>query len=229
MTAASPVARPRALLSWSSGKDCAYALDHVRRAREVEVVGLVTTINSKHGRVAMHAVTLELLELQADAVGLPLWLVPIPWPCPNEQYEAAMRNVLDRATLDGVTHMIFGDLFLEDIRAYREQQLAGTGIVPLFPVWTAATAELATQMLASGLRARVACVDPTRLDAGLAGREYDSAFLAGLPAGVDPCGENGEFHTFAYAGGAFAQALELRCAGTVERDGFVFADLRPGT
>lgn len=220
--------KPRALLSWSSGKDAAYALDHVRHADEYEVVGLVTTINSTHGRVAMHAVPEDLLQRQAEAVGLPLWPVPIPWPCPNDQYEEAMDAVVRRAVTDGVTHMVFGDLFLEDIRSYRESRLAGTGITPVFPIWNSNTQSLAGEMLASGLRARVACVDPSRLDPSFAGRQFDRALLQDLPAGVDPCGENGEFHTFAYDGGAFQKPVPVHCAGTVERDGFVFADLRPG-
>lgn len=220
--------KPRALLSWSSGKDAAYALDCVHQADEYEVVGLVTTINSTHGRVAMHAVPEDLLQRQAEAVGLPLWPVPIPWPCPNDQYEEAMDAVVRRAVTDGVTHMVFGDLFLEDIRSYRESRLAGTGITPVFPIWNSNTQSLAGEMLASGLRARVACVDPSRLDPSFAGRQFDRALLQDLPAGVDPCGENGEFHTFAYDGGAFQKPVPVHCAGTVERDGFVFADLRPG-
>ena len=220
--------KPRALLSWSSGKDAAYALDRVQQADEYEVVGLVTTINSTHGRVAMHAVPEDLLQRQAEAVGLPLWPVPIPWPCPNDQYEEAMDAVVRRAVTDGVTHMVFGDLFLEDIRSYRESRLAGTGITPVFPIWNSNTQSLAGEMLASGLRARVACVDPSRLDPSFAGRQFDRALLQDLPAGVDPCGENGEFHTFAYDGGAFQKPVPVHCAGTVERDGFVFADLRPG-
>ena len=219
--------RPRALLSWSSGKDAAFALDRVRQAGEYEVVGLVTTINSTHGRVAMHAVSEDLLRRQALAVGLPLWPVLIPWPCPNETYEAAMSATVARAVGEGVTHMIFGDLFLTDIRSYREAQLAGTGITPVFPIWTSDTDKLAATMLDSGLRAMVACVDPEQLDPAFAGRNFDARMLRDLPTGVDPCGENGEFHTFAYDGGAFDEPLQVHCAGTVERDGFVFADLRP--
>jgi uncharacterized protein (TIGR00290 family) len=220
--------KPRVLLSWSTGKDAAYALDTVRLAGDYEVVGLLTTINSTHGRVAMHAVPEDLLRSQADAVGLPLWPVLIAWPCPNEMYEAAMAEVVKRAVAEGITHMVFGDLFLEDIRSYREAQLDGTGITPVFPIWTSDTNALAGSMLASGVRARVACVDPAQLDPAFAGREFDANLLAELPAGVDPCGENGEFHTFAYDGGAFQQPVQVRCEGTVERDGFVFADLRPG-
>jgi uncharacterized protein (TIGR00290 family) len=227
---ASPeISKPRALLSWSTGKDSAYALDRVREAGDYKVVGLLTTINSTHGRVAMHAVPEDLLRRQSDAVGLPLWPVSIPWPCPNELYDAAMTEVVTRAVSAGITHMIFGDLFLEDIRSYRESQLAGTGITPVFPVWNSDTRALADSMLASGLRAKLACVDPAQLDPGFAGREFDARLLAELPEGVDRCGENGEFHTFAYDGGAFQRPVPVRCHGTVERDGFVFADLRPGT
>lgn len=225
--APTPSSQPRALLSWSSGKDAAYTLDRVRLARTYEVVGLVTTINSTHGRVAMHAVPEDLLERQAKAVGVPLWPVPIPWPCPNEEYEAAMDTVVRRAVEEGITHMLFGDLFLEEIRAYRESRLAGTGITPVFPIWNRDTLTLAGQMIESGLRARIACIDPSRLDASFAGRQFDQALLDDLPPSVDPCGENGEFHTFAYDGGAFAEPVPTRFEGTVERDGFVFADLRP--
>jgi uncharacterized protein (TIGR00290 family) len=220
--------KPRALLSWSSGKDAAYALDRVRQAGEYDVVGLVTTINSTHGRVAMHAVPEDLLRRQSEAVGLPLWPVAIPWPCPNETYEAAMAATVSRAVSEGVTHMIFGDLFLEDIRSYREAQLDGRGVTPVFPIWRSDTDVLAAAMLESGLRAMIACVDPKQLDPSFAGRQFDRALLQDLPDGVDPCGENGEFHTFAYDGGAFDEPIDVYCAGTVERDGFVFADLRAG-
>jgi uncharacterized protein (TIGR00290 family) len=220
--------KPRALLSWSTGKDAAFALDQVRQAGDYDVVGLVTTINSTHARVAMHAVPEDLLRRQADAVGLPLWPVSIPWPCPNETYEAAMKTTVSRAVQEGVTHMIFGDLFLTEIRSYRESQLAGTGVTPVFPIWTSDTDRLAEMMLDSGVRAMVACVDPNQLDPSFAGRQFDSAMLENLPPGVDRCGENGEFHTFAYDGGVFDQPIAVYCAGTVERDGFVVADLRPG-
>lgn len=221
--------RVQALLSWSSGKDSAWTL-HVlreRHAREVEVVGLLTTVNEVHGRVAMHAVREELLVAQVDAAGLPLWRVPLPSPCTNEQYEAAMGAALDRARREGIGAVAFGDLFLADIRRYREERLAPTGVAPLFPLWDLPTDVLARDMLAAGLRARLTCIDPRHLPAAFAGREFDAALLADLPAGVDPCGERGEFHTFAYAGPMFRRPVAIRGGDVVVRDGFWFADLLP--
>ena len=217
--------KPQALLCWSSGKDSAWTLHVLRQRREVDVVGLLTTINDAHARVAMHAVRLALLEAQAEAVGLPLWKVPIPNHCSNQEYEAAMSEAMKRALAAGVTMMAFGDLFLEDIRRYREQQLAGTGLTPIFPIWGLPTAALARDMVAAGLQARLTCVDPKQLPAPFAGREFDAALLRDLPACVDPCGERGEFHTFAYAGPMFQRSLPIRSGEIVERDGFVFADL----
>jgi diphthamide synthase (EF-2-diphthine--ammonia ligase) len=199
----------------------------MRRAGDYEVVGLVTTINSAFGRVAMHAVPESLLQMQADAVGLLLWPVPIPWPCSNQEYEAALQQVLDRAVSEGIGHMAFGDLFLADIREYREQRLEGSGVIPLFPIWRDDTGQLAQEMITAGLRATIACLDPTRLPAAMAGREFDQGLLLELPDGVDHCGENGEFHTFAWDGPAFRHPVRVSCAGAVERDGFVFADLSP--
>jgi len=219
--------RPKALLAWSSGKDSAWSLHLLRAAAEVEVVGLLTTINQAFDRVAMHAVRTELLRAQADAVGLPLWPVPIPWPCSNADYEAAMSAVLDRARAAGIGAMAFGDLFLEDIRRYREQQLAPTGIRPLFPLWGKPTAPLAAEMVAAGLRARLTCVDPRALDQRFAARDFDAALLAELPPSVDPCGERGEFHTFAYDGPMFRHPVPIRSGEVVLRDGFAFADLLP--
>jgi len=219
--------RPRALLAWSSGKDSAWSLHELRAAGEVEVVGLLTTINQAFDRVAMHAVRIELLRAQADAAGLPLWPVLIPWPCSNAEYEAAMAAALARARDEGIGAVAFGDLFLEDIRRYREERLAPTGIRPLFPLWGRPTAALADQMLAGGLRARLTCVDPRALDARFAGREFDAALLAEIPASVDPCGERGEFHTFAYDGPMFSRPIPIRGGDVVARDGFVFADLLP--
>ncbi|HJW08247.1 MAG TPA: hypothetical protein VJ483_01360 [Holophagaceae bacterium] len=216
---------PRALLSWSSGKDSAYALHVLRQQGEVEVVGLLTTINQAFQRVAMHAVREELLEAQAEAAGLPLRKVLIPWPCPNGAYEAAMAEACAQAVADGIEVMVFGDLFLEDIRAYREEKLQGTGLRPLFPLWGRDTAELAREMAASGLRARITCVDPKQLDGRFAGRDFDAALLAELPPDVDPCGERGEFHSFAYAGPMFTRGIPIRSGEVVARDGFVFADL----
>lgn len=199
-----------------------------QRSEEIELVGLLTTLNEAHDRVAMHAVRRSLLERQARAAGLPLWIVPIPSPCTNEQYEVAMHAVLGRAAREGVERIAFGDLFLEDIRRYREQKLAPTGIEPLFPLWGLPTAVLAREMVDAGLRARISCVDPSRLAARFAGRVYDAELLDELPAEVDPCGEHGEFHTFAYAGPMFDAPIPLSTGAVVERDGFVFADLLPG-
>lgn len=219
--------RPKAWISWSSGKDSAWAL-HVTRTRgDVEIVALLTTVNTAHARVAMHAVRESLLEAQADALGLPLVRVPIPWPCPNMAYEAAMDAAIQRARFEGVTHMIFGDLFLEDIRRYREAKLASTGVAPLFPIWGLDTARLAREMVESGLRAYLTCVDPKRLDPSFAGRPFDSELLNELPPGVDPCGENGEFHTCVHAGPMFIHPVEVQLGEVVERDGFVFADVLP--
>ena len=216
---------PKALLCWSSGKDSAWTLHVLRQRGEVDVVGLLTTINSVHERVAMHAVRLSLLQAQAEAVGLPLWQVPIPSPCSNQEYEAAMGKAIQRALDAGITAMAFGDLFLEDVRRYREQQLAGTGLVPLFPIWGLPTDALARDMVAAGLRARLTCVDPKQLPASFAGREFDAVLLADFPPEVDPCGERGEFHTFAYAGPMFRRPVSITSGEIVERDGFVFADL----
>jgi uncharacterized protein (TIGR00290 family) len=215
----------KTLLSWSSGKDSAWALQVLRSDPELEVVGLLTTINEHFARVAMHAVRVELLRAQAAAVGLPLLEVGLPWPCSNEQYEAAMTVAIAQARAAGITVMAFGDLFLDDIRQYRVKQLAGTGIRPVFPLWALPTDQLARTMINGGLRARLTCVDPRKLPASLAGREFDAALLAELAPDIDPCGERGEFHSFAYAGPMFKQPLALQTGDVVERDGFVFADL----
>ncbi|BDG05794.1 adenine nucleotide alpha hydrolase [Anaeromyxobacter oryzae] len=217
--------RPRALVAWSSGKDSAWALHLARAAGEHEIVGLLTTVTETFDRVAMHAVRRTLLARQADAAGLPLREVRIPWPCSNERYEAEMAAAVAAARAEGVTRVIFGDLFLEDIRAYRERQLAGTGLAPVFPLWGRDTALLAREMIAGGLEAILTCVDPRRVDRGLAGRRFDAALLAALPPGVDPCGENGEFHTFACAGPMFRAPVPAAVGEVVERDGFVFADV----
>jgi uncharacterized protein (TIGR00290 family) len=219
--------RARALLSWSSGKDSAWALHLLRQQGDVEVVGLLTTINEVADRVAMHAVRSELLAAQAEAVGLPLRTVGLPWPCSNEQYEAAMTVAIERARSEGISVMAFGDLFLEDIRSYRIQKLANTGIEPLFPVWGIPTRDLAGQMIAGGLRARLTCVDPKQLAPSFVGREFDAALLAELPPAVDPCGERGEFHTFTYDGPMFRHPVAVQGGAIVERDGFCFADLLP--
>jgi uncharacterized protein (TIGR00290 family) len=219
--------KPRALLAWSSGKDSAWALHVLREAGEVEVVGLLTTLDEAHDRVAMHDVRAALLRAQAEAAGLPLTTVPLPWPCSNEQYEAAMSRALADARRAGVAVVAFGDLFLEDVRRYREERMAGTGLAPIFPLWGQPTAALARTMIAGGLRARLTCVDPRQLAPAFAGREFDEALLAELPASVDPCGERGEFHSFAHAGPMFRHPIAVRGGEVVERDGFVFADLLP--
>jgi uncharacterized protein (TIGR00290 family) len=221
--------RPRAVLSWSSGKDSAWMLHVLRQQAAYDIVGLVTTINTSAERVAMHAVRTDLLKTQAAAAGLPLWPVPIPSPCSNAQYEAAMRTVIERARAADVTAFAFGDLFLQDIRAYRERQLAGSGLTPVFPLWLSPTDVLARDMVAGGLRAYLTCVDPKQLPARFAGRSFDLALLGELPPGVDPCGERGEFHTFAYAGPMFREDLAVRVGETVARDGFVFADVLPSS
>jgi uncharacterized protein (TIGR00290 family) len=217
----------RALLSWSSGKDSAWALHVLRQQADIEVIGLLTTFNQSAGRVAMHAVRRELVDLQAEATGLPLWAVELPWPCSNEIYEARMGDAVNRARRAGVTHLAFGDLFLEDIRAYRIRQLAGSGIDPLFPLWglPADTPLLARKMLDSGLKAVLTCVDPAQLDARFVGRDFDEAFLRDLPATVDPCGEHGEFHTFCSAGPMFACPIQIHRVETRLCDKFWFADL----
>ena len=215
----------RILLSWSSGKDSAWALHLLRKSTEVEVIGLLTTINSNHARVAMHAVREELLDLQAASVGLPLYKVPLPWPCSNADYESAMSEALTKAKADGVTGVAFGDLFLEDIRRYREEKMAAAGLIPFFPLWGIPTTELARTMIAGGLRAVLTCVDPRQLDSRFAGRQFESTLIAELPKSVDPCGERGEFHTFAWDGPMFRAPIAIQIGETVERDGFVFTDL----
>ncbi len=212
------------LLSWSSGKDSAWALHLLNQAHPGAVAALLTTVNEEFDRVAMHAVRREVLEAQAAATGLPLRVVPIPHPCPNEIYEARMRAAVETAVSEGFTHAAFGDLFLEDIRRYREERLAGTGLTPLFPVWGIPTRDLAEQMLAGGLRARLAGVDTRVLNAGLAGREWNRELIEELPAGVDPCGENGEFHTCVHAGPMFRSPLALEPGETVTRAPFTWAD-----
>ena len=217
--------RPKALLAWSSGKDSAWALHVLRQVQEIEVVGLLTTVNEVYDRVAMHAVRVGLLRVQAAAAGLPLWEVPIPSPCSNEAYEAAMSRAVARATSSGITVMAFGDLFLEDVRRYREERLAGTGLSPAFPIWGSPTAPLAREMVEAGLRAYLTCVDPGQMPGSFAGRAFDAKLLAELPASVDPCGERGEFHTFAWDGPMFSGPVRVRSGEVVTREGFVFADL----
>ena len=221
------MSRRRILLAWSSGKDSAWSLHVLRQREDVEVTGLLSTLNEAHDRVAMHAVRRVLLEAQAEAAGLPLHVVPIPSPCSNEQYEAAMGEAVARAREEGVQGIAFGDLFLEDIRRYRERQMAPTGLELVFPLWQRPTAILAREMIAGGLRAHLTCVDPRALPAAFAGRTFDATLLDDLPPGVDPCGENGEFHTFVWDGPMFRTPVPVRPGEVVERDGFVFADLLP--
>jgi len=212
------------LVSWSTGKDSAWMLYMLKQQHPDELAGLLTTTNKEYDRVAMHAVRRELLEAQADAAELPLHVLPLPWPCSNEQYEAIMKTAMAGFLAEGITHVAFGDLFLEDVRAYREGMLAPTGIEPLFPIWCGekGTAALAERMVASGVRAIITCVDPSQLDASFAGKSWDRTLL---PVGVDPLGERGEFHTFCWAGPMFPSPISIAIGEVIERDGFWWADL----
>jgi uncharacterized protein (TIGR00290 family) len=214
------------MLAWSSGKDSAWTL-HVLRQHRISVSALLTTVNQQFDRVAMHGVRRELLEAQAQSIGIPLWTVPLPWPCTNADYESRMAEMCRRAVAQGFDAIAFGDLFRRDIREYRERQLAGSGLTPIFPLWELPTAQLARDMIAGGLRARLSCVDPKSLGRSFAGREFDSALLADLPSRVDPCGENGEFHTFAYDGPIFRTPLTIGAGPIHESSGFIYADLIP--
>lgn len=219
--------KKKILLSWSGGKDSAWALHLLRQQAEYEVVALLTTLNEPFQRVAMHGFREELLDQQAEAAGLPLWKVPLPWPCSNAEYESRMESVCQRAITEELYGIAFGDLFLEDIRAYRIEKLAKTGLEPIFPVWGIPTDQLARQMIAAGLKARLTCVDPRYLDASFAGREFDEPMLQELPASVDPCGERGEFHSFVYAGPMLTRAVPVAHSHTIMRDGFAYAELLP--
>ena len=217
----------KTLVSWSSGKDSAWLVHTMRSSwPDYRVEALLTTINQDADRVAMHAVRMDVLQAQARAVGLPLWTVRIPSPCPNEVYERAMAAAVARAVSEGFTHVAFGDLHLEEVRRYREEKLAGTGLTPLFPLFGSDTAALARTMIAGGLRARITCLDPRRLDRSFAGREFDERLLAELGPDIDPCAEHGEFHTCAYGGPMFSRPVPIETGVVVERDGFVFCDLR---
>jgi len=216
---------PKAYVSWSSGKDSAFALHEARRLGLVEIVGVLTTVNEVHQRVAMHGVRDALLDRQVAALGLPCLKVPLPSPCPNAVYEARMAEATARIMAQGVRHMVFGDLFLADIRAYREARLAEAGMEGIFPLWQRDTKALARDMIAQGLVAHLTCVDPRQLDRRFAGRRYDAELLAALPDSVDPCGENGEFHTVVSAGPMFSAPIAVTVGEVVERDGFVFADV----
>jgi uncharacterized protein (TIGR00290 family) len=217
----------KALIAWSSGKDSAWALHEVRRSGELDIVGALTTVTHEFCRVSMHGVREELLAAQLEAARLPASVVRIPFPCPNDVYEREMAAALAQAKRNGVSHVVFGDLFLEDIRVYRESQLAQIGITPLFPLWHRPTTALARAMIEGGLEARLVCVDRKKLPASFAGRNFDRALLESLPAEIDPCGENGEFHSFVTAGPMLDRAIEVKVGDIVERDGFAFADLMP--
>jgi uncharacterized protein (TIGR00290 family) len=217
--------KPKALIAWSSGKDCAWALHEARRSGDYDIVGALTTVTDSFQRVSMHGVREELLAAQLAAAGLPSMTVRIPYPCPNESYERAMAEALARAKADGVTHVIFGDLFLADLRAYREEKMKSVGMSCVFPLWQRPTAALARDMIAGGVEAYLAVVDLAKLDASFAGRRFDEALLADLAEGVDPCGENGEFHSFVAAGPMFKRRVAVTKGDVVQRDGFVFADL----
>jgi uncharacterized protein (TIGR00290 family) len=217
----------RVLLSWSSGKDSAWSLHLLRQNPEIELEALVTTFNGETDRVAMHSVRRVLVEAQAREIGLPLWPVSLPWPCSNAVYEARMQDMYRRAEAEGIEAVAFGDLFLQDIRDYRERQLGATRLRPLFPVWQIPTRELAQDLINAGVKAKVTCIDLAKLDVSCAGREYDQEFLNSLPPGVDPCGENGEFHTLVYDAPVFRAPIRVEVGERVERDGFVFADVLP--
>jgi uncharacterized protein (TIGR00290 family) len=219
------LSRPKALIAWSSGKDSAWSLHEVRREGAYDVVGALTTVTDTFARVSMHGVREEVLHAQLEAAGLPPLIVSIPYPCPNETYEARMADALARAKDADVTHIVFGDLFLADVRAYREQRLAGTGITPLFPLWQRPTAALAREMIDAGIETYLVSVDLKQLGKEFAGRRFDERLLAELPAGADPCGENGEFHSCVVAGPMFGRSIPVEVGETIERDGFAYADL----
>jgi uncharacterized protein (TIGR00290 family) len=219
----------KVLVSWSSGKDSAWMLHRLKQDPAMNIGGLLTTMNEAFDRVAMHAVRRTLLEAQAQAAGIPLRTIPLPWPCTNEEYEKRMRTAVAQAVAEGFTHVAFGDLFLEDVRRYREDKLAGTGLTPIFPLWGIPTPALADEMVDRGLRAILTCVNPKLLDPSFAGRQFDRRLLRDLPADVDPCGERGEFHSFAYGGPMFRSPISVTAGEVVERDGFVFADVEGGT
>ncbi len=214
-------------MSWSSGKDSVWALRLLRERGDVQVMALVTTFNAEANRVAMHAVRRVLVESQAERTKLPLWAVDLPWPCSNSEYEDRMRVLCQRAVAEGITAVAFGDLFLQDIREYRQRQLQATGLEPLFPLWQIPTADLALDMIAAGVKAKITCVDPSKLAKSFAGRDFNQSLLETLPPGIDPCGENGEFHTFVHDAPVFSRPVPVLSGDVVERDGFVFADVLP--
>ena len=215
----------RVALSWSSGKDSVWTLHILKQLPDIEVVALITTFQGVADRVPMHAVRRRFVEAQAERVGLPLWPVELPWPCPNTVYEERMSKIWQYALTQGITAVAFGDLFLQDIRTYREQQLHGTGLESLFPLWNVPTADLAHDMIRGGIKAKITCVDTKKLDRTYAGRNFDTTLVADLPASVDPCGENGEFHTFVFDAPGFSHPIPVESGEIQERDGFVFVDL----
>lgn len=217
----------KTLMSWSSGKDSAWALHTLQQDPNIDVVGLFCTVNKAFERVAMHGVRIELLQRQADSIGLPLEILEIPYPCSNSNYEHIMGKFVRRAQENSIEHFAFGDLFLEDIRNYREEKLKDSGITPIFPIWGIPTEQLSRTMLNGGLRTVITCIDPKQITEDFAGREYDEAFLTSLPENVDPCGENGEFHSFVFDGPMFKEQIDIRVGDIVHRDGFVFADVLP--
>jgi len=219
--------KKRTLLSWSSGKDSAWALQVLRRQSNIDIVGLFSTINQEYERVPMHAVRNELLQQQAESVGLPIQVIPIPNPCSHTEYENIMGEFIAQVKEQRIDCIAFGDLYLEDIRKYREEKLDNTGITPIFPLWGKDTEALSKEMVACGLRAIITCIDPRSMPPGFAGKEYNASFLEQIPAGVDPCGENGEFHSFAFDGPMFKRTVNLRVGETISRDGFIFTDLLP--
>lgn len=216
----------RVVLSWSSGKDSAWTLYKLQQSEDIEIAGLLTTVNSEFNRVAMHAVREELLDAQAIAASLPLFKVPLPWPCSNEQYEKAIKSIFAKLKDEhGVTHIAYGDLFLEDVRQYRIDLMHGSGLAPVFPIWGLPTKTLAEEMIASGLSAYLTCVDPKQLSEQYVGSKFDTQFLSVIGDNIDPCGENGEFHTFTYAGPMFKSDIAVQIGETVNKDGFFFKDL----
>lgn len=216
----------KTLLSWSSGKDSAWALYQLKKMPDIDLVGLFSTYNQKFERIAMHSTRLDLVKMQASEAGLPIELIPLPFPCSNEDYEKIMGDFIKSVIERGITHIAFGDLFLEDIRQYRIDKLEGTGITPIFPIWGIPTNELSRTMIASGLRSQVTCIDPKQIPEEFAGQEYNSDFIESLPDSVDPCGENGEFHSFAFAGPMFKNHIPITVGETVKRDGFIFTDVQ---
>ncbi len=220
--------KKKTYMSWSSGKDSAWALHALRQDPEIELLGLFTVVNKAYGRVSMHATRADLLNRQADSLGLSLQIINIPHPCRNEECDAIMGSFVDNANESGIECMAFGDLFLKDVREYRENQLRDTGIQPIFPIWNLPTGVLAKQMLSAGVEAYISCVDPNKVSRTLAGRRWSEKLLNELPENIDPCGENGEFHTVVVGGPMFRKKIPVHIGETVEREGFIFADIIPG-